>query len=84
MTHYWSNDAFLSDDDAIFERVGELGHIPAYLIHGRRDISGPAITPWRLHREWPASRLTIVEDEGHGGARETELLDAALDTLAQT
>ncbi|MDQ4489344.1 prolyl aminopeptidase [Sinomonas sp. ASV486] len=84
VTHYWSNDAFLTGDDAILERVGELGHIPAHLIHGRRDISGPAITPWRLHREWPASTLSIIEDEGHGGTREMELLDAALDLLAQT
>ncbi|MEA5455762.1 prolyl aminopeptidase [Sinomonas sp. JGH33] len=82
VTHYWSNDAFLRGPEAILARVSELKHIPAHLIHGRRDISGPAITAWQLHREWPSSTLCIVEDEGHGGPREMELLDAALDRLA--
>lgn len=36
-------------------------------IHGRRDISGPALVPWRLHCAWPASKLIIDEGDGHGG-----------------
>jgi proline iminopeptidase len=44
-----------------------LHHIPATLIHGRRDVSGPAVVAWRLHRSWPGSELIVVEDEGHGG-----------------
>jgi len=52
-------------------------------VHGRRDVSGPAVTPWRLHRAWPASTLTVVEDEGHGGPRQVEALSAALDGFAR-
>jgi proline iminopeptidase len=67
VTHYWSHDDFLPGDQAILARAGELAHIPTTLIHGRRDISGPAITAWRLNRAIPRSRLEIVERDGHGG-----------------
>lgn len=80
VTHYWAHDCFI--DEPIIERAGELAGIPGALIHGRYDISGPAITPWRLHRAWPGSRLEIVEDEGHGGDREMELTVQAIDAFA--
>lgn len=82
VTRYWANDAFLPGDRAIAARIEELAAVPAALVHGRRDVSGPAITPWMLHRRWPASTLTIVEDEGHGGPQESEALTAALDRFA--
>ena len=65
-THYWSHDGFL--DPPILDRMDRLEGIPGVLIHGRRDVSGPAITAWEVHRRWPGSTLIIVEDEGHGGA----------------
>lgn len=80
VTHYWAHDCFL--DVPILERAGELAGIPGELIHGRRDISGPAVTPWRLHRAWPGSRLRIVEDEGHGGPEQMELTTQAIDAFA--
>ena len=64
-THYWRHDAFLSP--AILERMDLLAGIPGILIHGRRDVSGPAVTAWELHRRWPGSTLIIDEGEGHGG-----------------
>ncbi|WP_236967684.1 prolyl aminopeptidase [Microbacterium aurantiacum] len=79
VTHYWANDCFLRGADAVLERAGKLAGIPGVLIHGRRDVSGPAITPWRLHRTWPGSRLEIVESEGHGGPIEMELTREAID-----
>lgn len=63
--HYWSHDGFCSPP--ILQRLDRLAGIPATLIHGRRDISGPAGTAWHLHRGWPGSRLTIDEGDGHGG-----------------
>ncbi|QAY61845.1 alpha/beta fold hydrolase [Microbacterium protaetiae] len=80
VTHYWAHDCFLAEP--LIDRAGELAQIPGVLIHGRRDISGPAITPWRLHRAWPGSRLEIIEDEGHGGNREMELTTRAIDAFA--
>ncbi|TXL72993.1 prolyl aminopeptidase [Vineibacter terrae] len=82
VTHYWSNDGFLHDGKEIRRRLGTIGHIPAVLIHGRRDISGPAATAWHLHRHWPASRLVIVEAEGHGGPLSMAQMRAALDAFA--
>jgi proline iminopeptidase len=81
VTHYWSNNCFLEDDE-IIGRAGELASTPGVLIHGRHDISGPAITPWLLHNAWPGSRLTIVESEGHGGPEEMQLAREAIDAFA--
>ncbi|MBM7832536.1 proline iminopeptidase [Agromyces cerinus] len=82
VTHYWSNDGFLPENRSIFARIDRIAHIPAALVHGRRDISGPPITPWRLHHDWPASTLTIIETEGHGGSNSIAALTAALDTFS--
>lgn len=82
VTHYWAHDGFLpSGGKAILERVDELADIPAVLIHGRRDVSGPAITAWSLHKAWPASDLIIIEPEGHGGPLTTEAMRSAADAF---
>jgi proline iminopeptidase len=56
--------------------------IPAVLIHGRRDIGSPPHTAWKLHRAWPASRLVIVEEDGHGGPECRRRMRIALDQFA--
>ncbi|MEI2732062.1 MAG: alpha/beta fold hydrolase [Dermatophilaceae bacterium] len=76
---YWSHDGFCQPP--ILDRLDRLAGIPATLIHGRRDISSPAITPWRLHRDWPASELLIDEGDGHGGPSMIEHWRAANDAL---
>lgn len=81
VTHYWSRDGFLTGEKEIIPRIHELNGIPSHLIHGRRDVSGPAITPWKLHRKWDTSKLTIVEDEGHGGPASVEALIAAVEEI---
>jgi proline iminopeptidase len=80
VTHYWSNGCFLADDQ-IFDGMSRLAEIPATLIHGRHDVSGPIETAWRLHRAWPRSRLVVLDDAGHGGRGFAEALVAALDAL---
>lgn len=82
VSHYWSHDAFLTAGSAIAGRMDRIASIPGTLIHGRVDISGPAVTPWRLHQAWPASTLHVVADEGHGGPRMWRLSREALDALA--
>jgi proline iminopeptidase len=79
VTHYWSHDGFLHDADRIIARMDRISHIPAVLLHGRHDISGPVMTPWRLHQKWPASQLHIVEGEGHGGPEMMERMRLAYD-----
>ena len=81
VTHYWSNGCFL-DDAPILSNMERIAHIPAVLIHGRYDVSGPLDTAWDLHRAWPASRLVVVEDEGHGGDTMTSAIVEALDGLS--
>jgi proline iminopeptidase len=65
VTHYWSNAAFL-DDDQLLRDAHRLAGIPGVLINGRLDISGPPDTAWRLAREWPGAELVLVDDAGHG------------------
>jgi proline iminopeptidase len=66
VTHYWSNDAFLGDDQLI-RNVATLNGIPGVLIHGRYDVSSPLVTAWRLSQNWATSELHILDDAGHGG-----------------
>jgi proline iminopeptidase len=65
--HSFSNYGFL-DDGALIRDASKLGGIPGVLIHGRGDVSGPAITAWELARAWPGSELIIIEDSGHTGS----------------
>lgn len=65
ITHYWAHDGFC--EPPLLARMERAAGIPAVLIHGRLDVSGPVRTAWKVHRRWPGSRLVIVEDEGHGG-----------------
>ncbi len=81
VTHYWSHrshSCFLTDGE-ILAGIHRLAGIPAVLIHGRWDVSGPLDTAWALHRAWPSSRLVVLDDAGHGGVGFPEAMTAALD-----
>jgi proline iminopeptidase len=80
VTHYWSNGCFL-DDTPILSYMDRIADIPAVLIHGRYDVSGPLDTAWDLHRAWPASRLVVLEDAGHGGDTMTAAMVEALNEI---
>jgi proline iminopeptidase len=82
VTHYWRHAAFLEDDQLV-RQAARLNNIPGALIHGRLDVSGPLVTAWRLSRRWPASRLHILDDAGHGGgAQFMPLVLGALEEFA--
>ncbi|GAA3169826.1 prolyl aminopeptidase [Blastococcus jejuensis] len=80
VTHYWSHAGFLPDG-ALQRGVARLSGIPAVLVTGRQDVSGPPDVAWQLHREWPGSDLVIVEQGGHGTGS-AEALDAAFHRFA--
>jgi proline iminopeptidase len=82
VTHYWAHDGFLIDGNEIIPRIHELNGIPGYLIHGRRDISGPTVTAWQLQRRWQSSQLVVIEDEGHGGPASMAALSEAVEGIA--
>ncbi len=56
-----------------------LQGIPATLLHGRYDVSGPLDTAWQLHLAWPGSELVVLDDAGHGGGSFGSELVRALD-----
>ena len=92
VTHYWAHDGFVGDWPARFDGqtgagllggMERLAGIPGILIHGRRDVSGPVLTAWELHRAWPGSELHVIEDEGHGGPAMVERWRAAMARLVE-
>ncbi|WP_460758082.1 prolyl aminopeptidase [Nocardiopsis oceani] len=64
VTHYWANDCFLTPHQ-LLDHIPRVAHIPAALITGRLDISGPSDTAYDLARHWPAAELVIVDDAAH-------------------
>lgn len=80
VVHYWANDCFLPSD-GIRPGMPVLADVPGVLIHGRYDVSGPLSVAWDLHRAWPASRLVVLDDSGHGGPSMSETLAAAIAEL---
>jgi proline iminopeptidase len=85
VTHYWRHKAWL-EDNVLVREASCLAGIPGVLIHGRLDIGGPLVTPWRLKEHWPGSELIIVSDAGHD-ARDpgmSESITAATDRFATT
>lgn len=78
VTHYWSNDCFLTGGDEILSNMAAVAQIPGVLIHGRYDVSGPLETAWSLHSAWPASELIVLGDAGHGGKGFAEARATAL------
>lgn len=81
VTHYWGSGCFLAEGE-VFEQLSGIADIPAVLIHGRYDVSGPLETAWRLHQAWPASRLVVLDDAGHGGGSFNAEMTAALSSMA--
>ena len=77
----WGHGCFLADNE-VLANMARIAHIPATLIHGLHDVSGPLDTAWELHKAWPASRLVIVVDAGHFGGSMGEQFTAAIDAMA--
>jgi proline iminopeptidase len=69
VTHYWRHAAWRAEGE-LLGNVTKIAHIPAALIHGRLDVSGPPDIAWHLAQAWPAAQLSIVPGMGHesGGA----------------
>jgi proline iminopeptidase len=76
----WAHDAWLGES-GVLDNVEAIAHLPGVLVHGRLDVSGPVETAWELHRRWPASRLVVIETEGHGGPLMGEALEDAYASL---
>ena len=65
--HYFSHAGFL-EENAVIRDAGRLAGIPGVIIHGRLDLSCPAITARELARAWPGAELLIDDHSGHRGS----------------
>lgn len=81
VTHYWGHGCFLAENE-VLANMSRIADIPATLIHGLYDVSGPLDTAWELHKFWPASRLVVVGDAGHFGGSVGKRFTAAIDEMA--
>jgi proline iminopeptidase len=79
-THYFAHRAWL-EDGQLLRDAHRLRGIPAVLIHGRLDLSGPVLTAWELAQAWPDADLKIIEDSGHTGS--PTMGAAIIDAIAQ-
>jgi proline iminopeptidase len=76
-SHYACHAAWLADGQLI-ANVNRIAHIPARLIHGRRDMTCPVTTAYELVQSWPQAKLIILEDAGHlrSDSKRAALLEA--------
>lgn len=65
VTHYWRHKCWMDDVDLIGGAL-KLAAIPAVLVHGRLDVSGPPDVAWQLSRAWRDSQLVLLDAAGHG------------------
>jgi len=81
--HYAHHGAWL-EEGALIRDAGRLSGIPAVLIHGRRDLTCPVDTAYRLARTWQGARLIVLDDAGHlaSDSKRRALLEA-LDVFAR-
>lgn len=81
VAHYSRHGGFWAEGSAL-AGVARVAHLPAVLIHGRYDVSGPTRFAWDLHRTWPGSEFVLVEDEGHGGPKMVAAVREVADRFA--
>jgi len=73
VTHYFSHAAWL-EPEQIVRDAARLAGIPAVLVHGRLDLSGPPDVAWELAAAWPDAELHFVAG-GHTGDDEMSRLE---------
>jgi proline iminopeptidase len=81
VTHYWSNGAWLTDDE-LMAGAHRLHAIPGVLIRGQLDPGGPVGIAWELAKAWPSSELIVVGSGGHWSTSLGDRVVAATDRFA--
>ncbi|MDA1285365.1 MAG: prolyl aminopeptidase [Proteobacteria bacterium] len=81
--HYFINNGFLSEDQAILKNMNKIEHIPGVIVQGRYDMICPPARAHALAQLWPAGKLEIVPTAGHALSEPgvTAKLVAAMDAL---
>ncbi len=83
VTHYFSHAAWLEEDE-LLRNAWRLAGIPAVLLHGRLDLSGPPDVAWQLAKAWPGSELHFIPGGHTGDAEMDRLLIESTDRFATT
>lgn len=78
VTHYWSNDCFLGENQ-LRRGAAVLNGIPGVLIKGKYDVSGSPSVAWEIARDWATNRSIVIDDAGDGGGE--SLHDAIVNVL---
>jgi proline iminopeptidase len=63
--HYFTNGGFLENDGWILDNIEAIQQIPGTIVQGRYDMICPPVAAYRLHADWPASRMVVVPRAGH-------------------
>lgn len=61
---YYAHSCFIKNDQ-VLDNMDTIRHLPAYLIHGRYDMSTPFTSTWQLNQMWENSELTVIRHAGH-------------------
>ncbi|MDF9392067.1 MULTISPECIES: prolyl aminopeptidase [Methylococcus] len=82
--HYAAARYFIKEGQ-ILEDCSKISHLPATIVHGRKDLVCPPEAAWLLHRALPRSELMILPNSGHlaQGEEMTDALVRALDSMAE-
>jgi proline iminopeptidase len=83
--HFFRNQRF-EPDGLLLQQVDRIREIPGFIVHGRYDVLCPVKAADELHRAWPETRLSIVEDAGHSSIEPgiTSELVGAMDRVRDT
>ena len=81
----WSHDAWLGES-GVLDGIDAIAHIPAVLIHGRLDVSGPVETPGncigagrRAGSSWSRTRGTVARSWCRSWRRRTRRCSSSPD-----
>ena len=75
--HYAINGYFL-EVDHLLNNMDTIKHLPTQIIHGRKDITCPVESSWRLHKKFENSTLNILPYAGHLSG-EPDMIEALVD-----
>lgn len=82
--HYAINHYFI-EENRVLDGCVKIAHLPAIIIHGRRDLVCPVEASYNLHQRLPKSELRILPKAGHIAAGD-DMIDAlvgAADEMAE-
>ena len=63
--HYFINNGFLENKNAILDNMEKIEHIPGNIVQGRFDMICPPTSAFNLVEKWPNAKIKIIPQAGH-------------------